>query len=226
MKTRFEALENHLSLRSDEDFGFAMPVWYGLTSYRVGLELQEMYYQKCFTDGIFTLIGLEHEPVITLGKRSHVYDEKNKDLQLSEAERRRRGIDLIEVDRGGHATLHSPGQLVIYPILNLRAAGVSVKDYVCWLQKKSLRFLNSLGIQAFCEGEPGIFTEQGKIGFIGIRVDRGVTRHGISLNINNDLTLFESIRSCGSGNQKKFSSLQSMGVDCQPSQAFEGWIKA
>jgi lipoate-protein ligase B len=161
--------------------------WLGSTAYAEALLIQKNISDEVRnSSNAGVVLGLEHPPVITLGKRG-----SSEDLLL-DCE-----MEVIEVDRGGQATLHSPGQLVVYPILKLRDLNLSVRGYVEQLEKSTIRMLSRYGIQASQGSQAGVFTERGKIAFVGVRIDRGVTRHGISINVSNDLGYFSKIRPCG-----------------------------
>ena len=163
-------------------------VWQGLCGYQDGLQWQRELHAEVRAGGEDVLLGLEHRAVITLGRRAQRGDEV---LPSSSAE-------VVATDRGGQATLHSPGQLVIYPIVDLRRAGLSVKGFVGRLLEVTAELLREHGIEAWADlDRAGVYTSQGKIGFCGLRVENGVTRHGLSLNVSNDLALFEQIRACG-----------------------------
>lgn len=134
------------------------------------------------------LIG-EHSPTVTFGKTSSPAEV----LTTFDATWK-----LVQTDRGGQATLHLPGQLVCYPIIDLRSQGISVRSYVECLERSTIGALAELGVRAFGrEGQTGVFTDKGKIAFIGIRVRNGVSMHGLSLNITNELAPFQNIRACG-----------------------------
>lgn len=137
--------------------------------------------------------GVEHLPVITLGKRG-VF---STDIKFSEQELRALGFEIVQTDRGGLATIHSPGQLVIYPIVPLREFGFIVSSYVNFLLHVTQQTLLNLGVQTEQRENTGLYTKKGKICFVGIRVEKGVTRHGISINVNNDVDLFNVIHPCG-----------------------------
>jgi lipoyl(octanoyl) transferase len=195
--------------------------WLGPTDYSAGLEVQHSAWQRAHETGETTVLGLEHPPVITLGKRSNPALDLKTSLQALADQ----GIRVVSVDRGGEAVLHTTGQMVIYPIFNLIDWNLSVRDFVCVLEKTTIRFLEQLHIQARCgEKEPGIYTSRGKIGFIGIRVDRGVSRHGIAINISNELEQFRHIRCCGQENEK-FDRLANYGVNATQVQLFRRWCE-
>jgi lipoyl(octanoyl) transferase len=139
-----------------------------------------------------TVIFLEHPPVVTLGRRA---DEGELHVP-PEAD-----VDIVETDRGGKSTYHGPGQLVCYPILDLRRHGEDVKKYVRDLEEALIRTLAPVGIGATrIEGLTGVWLEQPprKIASIGIHVSRWVTTHGYALNVDLDPAPFtEWITACG-----------------------------
>ena len=161
--------------------------WLGLQSYEEVEQFQKVqvpYFQKSRD---VLVLGLEFHPVITLGVRG----ESTRDLLKTD-------IPVFQTDRGGQATLHSPGQLVIYPMLNLKIHGYGIKNFVLQLMEVTNNTLKSVGIESWTSvDDPGIYTRKGKIGFCGLKVDHGVVRHGLSINVNNNLDLFAGIRSCG-----------------------------
>ena len=147
----------------------------------------------------FCFFGFESkEPVITLGFRS---DKSH--ILWPEKSLRKYNISLLNVRRGGEATLHSTGQLVIYPVLHLPFLGLKVKDFIVALEKITQNLLEDLGILSWQEGKfAGLYTERGKICFFGIHISEGVSQHGLSINVDNDLSLFDSIKSCGETGRK------------------------
>lgn len=135
------------------------------------------------------ILGCEFEPVVTLGIRGNLSEDILKE---------NREIPIVTTDRGGQATIHSPGQLIIYPMLDLKIWNLSVRQYVEIVLHAALRTLSRFGINAKVDlCNPGLYTEKGKIGFIGIKLLRGVVKHGLSINISNDVELFQTIRPCG-----------------------------
>lgn len=163
---------------------------------------------------------MEHPSVITLGKRA----DPKEEIKINVDSLEDLNIQYYKIDRGGHATLHSPGQLVIYPILKLSEHNLSVRDYLCTLQRATIQFFKSLGIETHAkEDSPGIYTEKGKIAFFGIRVQKGVTYHGLSINVFNETEDFSLIRSCGT-NQEKFDKIKDYGVDDSLESLFQKWV--
>lgn len=130
---------------------------------------------------------VEHDPVFTLGqagKPEHV-------LMPGE-------IPVINVDRGGQVTYHGPGQLVLYPLLDLRRLKVGVREYVCRIEQSIIDTLGDWNIEAVRrEGAPGVYVAGAKIAALGIRVRRGCTFHGLAFNIDMDLSPFQRINPCG-----------------------------
>ena len=153
-----------------------------LTSSRVAGEL---------TEDILLLV--EHEPVVTLGRGT-----RPESLPLSALELERRGVAQYEVERGGDVTFHGPGQLVGYPILDLREHRQDLHWYLRTLEAALIQALDALGIQAGANpGLTGVWTRGRKIASIGIHVKQWITYHGFALNVNTDLAYFDLIVPCG-----------------------------
>lgn len=162
-----------------------------------------------------TVIGFESEPVVTLGVRG----EKG-DLCLSESEFESRGFKVYHIDRGGQATLHNPGQLVIFPVLHVKTFGV--RAWIDLLLKVSAATLEEFGKKSQCRpGSPGLYTDQGKIASIGVRIRHGISTHGIAINVCNDLSPFAGIRACGVTN----ASMDRLGENIAPEAVFSSWRK-
>jgi lipoyl(octanoyl) transferase len=193
--------------------------WLGKVDYASGLEYQRQAWLRCKDNQDSVVLGLEHPPVVTLGKRAdEILDFKTPPARLKEI-----GYQIAKTDRGGEAVLHNPGQLVIYPMFNLIKWEMSVRDFVELLERTTVRFFQQLQVNAEAgREEPGIYTPKGKIGFVGIRVERGITRHGIALNISNDLAAFSHIRVCGKADEN-FDRLLNYGVNASLGQLFKRW---
>lgn len=130
---------------------------------------------------------VEHEPVFTLGQAG-----KPEHLLLPG------DIPVLHVDRGGQVTYHGPGQIVLYPLLDLRRLKVGVKDYVCRIEQAMIDTLADWNIEATRRaGAPGVYVGDAKIGALGIRVRHGCTFHGLAFNIAMDLEPFRRINPCG-----------------------------
>ena len=139
------------------------------------------------------ILFLEHEPVITVGRFG-----KEQNLLASKKSLQEHGIELYFTDRGGDFTYHGPGQLVCYPILNLKTLGIGVKKYVNLLEEVIIRTLRELGIRAERKDKfPGVWAGDSKIAFIGIYVKKHITMHGFSLNISGQSDAFSHIIPCG-----------------------------
>jgi lipoyl(octanoyl) transferase len=139
---------------------------------------------------------VEHPSVITLGARGSA----NK-LLKDKAAIEKAGIEIVQIRRGGGTTAHNPGQLVIYPIINLKKRSLGVSDFVHLLEKIGIELLSELGVK--CETKkslPGLWIDNKKIASIGVQVKKWITFHGIAININNDLSIFELIVPCGLDN--------------------------
>ena len=132
------------------------------------------------------IVLVEHDHVYTLGKNANSSNVLNK------------ACDIIQTDRGGDVTYHGPGQLVAYPIINLKMRKIGVKSYVEMVEKLISDTLIHYGFESHVPfKETGVWVEDRKIASIGIHVSRGVTMHGLAININTDLSYFKNIISCG-----------------------------
>lgn len=166
----------------------------GLAAYRDVLALQRQLAEDRRSGACGdTVLIVEHPPVITLGARKSA----NK-LLVNEEELQRRGIDLVEIRRGGGTTAHNPGQLVFYPILGLQRLRLGVTEYVRTLEAIGIELLEGLAVRSERKkGLPGLWVGAKKIASIGVRVSRFVTYHGMAINIQNDLSLFDVMVPCG-----------------------------
>lgn len=139
------------------------------------------------------LLLLEHPPVFTLGRRGGL-----KNLIVPEAFLRESGVPIVHVERGGDITYHGPGQLVGYPILNLRSARLTVSDYVEKLEEIMIRTAGHWGVRAERNTlNRGVWVGNRKLGSLGIALRRGIAFHGFALNVNLSLKPFEWINPCG-----------------------------
>jgi lipoate-protein ligase B len=166
----------------------------GLAAYRDVLALQqELQEQRRAGRTGDTVLIVEHPAVITLGARKSA----NK-LLASPDELARRGIDLVEIRRGGGATAHNPGQVVFYPILHLQELRLDINQYVRTLEAIGIDLLAGLGVESGRrKGFPGLWVSERKIASVGVRVSRFVTCHGMAINIQNDLSIFNLMIPCG-----------------------------
>jgi lipoate-protein ligase B len=169
----------------------------GRVDYREAFELQQQLALRRLVDEIpDTLLLLEHPPVLTLGRRGtwqHILVDSERLVAL--------GIDVQPSTRGGLVTYHGPGQLVAYAVCRLREiAPGGVPQYVYGLEESVIGALANLGVQAWrLASHPGVWTEQGKVGAVGVALHRGVTLHGVAVNLQPDLAHFALINPCGLG---------------------------
>jgi lipoyl(octanoyl) transferase len=171
----------------------------GLTPYREALavmqELAAARNQQAIPD---TVMLLEHPPVITLGSRA----VRGEELPLPDEEYGARGIEIVEVGRGGRSTYHGPGQLVCYPILDLTTRGRDLRRYVGALEQTLVQTLTDFGVEGrTIEGQhaSGVWVGERKIASIGVRCARWVTSHGFALNVDLDLGVYGLFDACGLG---------------------------
>ena len=162
-----------------------------------------------------TLLLLEHPPTITLGRRA-----EESDLRTSEAALKERGFAVERVDRGGEITYHAPGQLVGYPILDLRRHGQDLHKYLRDLEEVLIQTLLTYGLAGErVPGRTGVWVNDRKIAAIGIKVSRWISLHGFALNISNDLRPFrEDFVPCGIADKDVSSLWEELGAQC-PSRA-------
>lgn len=168
----------------------------GTVDYQSALDLQrDLVEQRKRGEIPDQLLLLEHPHVITLGAKSRS-DRSN--VLASDAALAEQGIALFETGRGGDVTYHGPGQLVGYPIIDLKPDRCDVHRYVRDLEEALIRAVADFGIAARrIEGLTGIWTEDDKLAAIGVRISRWVTSHGFALNVATDLSRFELIVPCG-----------------------------
>lgn len=174
-------------------------------AYLEALKLQEIYFEKVLEEKNnceghrteFLLIG-EHNPVITIGRRG-----KDSNILIPEKSLHDKGIGIYKITRGGDVTYHCPGQLMVYPILDLELHRIRVKDYVYLLEESIITLLSNYGIKGEREaGATGVWIGKGlekerKICAIGVKCSRFCTMHGLALNVNADLDGFSFINPCG-----------------------------
>ena len=180
----------------------------GLADYRQILQRQHELHEKRRQGEIpNTVLIVEHPPVVTLGARQSA----NK-LLVSREELVAQQINVATIRRGGGATAHNPGQLVFYPILHLQELGLGVNEYIRELEGVGKELLGQLGVHSQRrEGFPGLWVADKKIASVGVRVSRGVTYHGMAINIQNDLSIFDLVVPCGLAGVKMTSVLKETG---------------
>lgn len=162
----------------------------GLCAYLPTVALQEdLVRQRRAGEVGDTLLLLQHEPVITVGRT---------DREATPAAGLALSIPIVETSRGGQATYHGPGQLVLYPILDLRQWGCDLHEYLRQLEAVVITALAALGLEAHrVEGYTGVWVGEKKIASVGVAVRGWISYHGVALNVSNDLAGFFAINPCG-----------------------------
>ena len=181
----------------------------GLSDYMTALNLQKVLREKVATRSLPNiLLLLEHPHVYTLGRRSSQSDILGSPRTLNKL-----GVSFHQVDRGGQTTYHGPGQLVGYPIINLKDWGGGPIRYVRALEEVMVKTLAAFGIPSNKDHRPtGVWAKDKKIGAVGVKISQGVSTHGFSMNINPNLSYFDHIVPCGIP-EIKVTSMSDLGVN-------------
>lgn len=159
----------------------------GITKYPLALLEMEIAHDNVQHGSSECVFITEHEALYSAGKSF-----EPKDFLITPK------YPVYFPKRGGRVTVHSPGQLVIYPIINLMKRNLNVHGYVETLERWIIRSLKSFGIIAELSDEGvGVWVNGSKVGFIGVRIEHGVSSHGLCLNVSNDLSMFKAIVPCG-----------------------------
>ncbi len=171
----------------------------GVIGYSQAYHLQRELLRQRVNDEITdTLLLLEHPPTITIGKSG-----KLENVLASQAQLATEGIALFFVDRGGDVTYHGPGQLVAYPIVDLRQRGRDAHQYVRDLEEVIIRTLNDFGITGCRDRHhAGVWVRGKEVAAIGLGISRWVSMHGFALNVNTELEHFSLINPCGFSDRK------------------------
>jgi lipoyl(octanoyl) transferase len=167
----------------------------GLIEYQEAYDLQLKILKLSQQEAIGNvLLLLEHPPVLTLG-----INGKNNNILMNEDELGKLGVKVFHSNRGGDVTYHGPGQLVCYPIINLKHLGIGVKEYVRLLEETSIKLMEEeYGVSSHRKpGFPGVWVLNDKVTAIGCTVKKWVTMHGFALNVNTNLEHFKWINPCG-----------------------------
>jgi len=181
----------------------------GVVPYEHALKLQQRLVQSRAEGNVpDVLLLLQHPPVFTIGRFGG-----EEDIIVPLERLAQEGIDVFHSNRGGGVTQHAPGQLIGYPILNLRENHLGVRQYIWKLEEVIIKLLLSLGIQGYRVAKsPGsVWVGEKKVCSIGIRVSHYISMHGFALNVNNDLRYFEYIRACGLRSEVMTSLLELLG---------------
>lgn len=196
----------------------------GLVAYPHALQMQSDLVRRRQAGVIpDTLLLLEHPPTITLGRRAN-----ERDLLTERNVLAQRGIAVEMVDRGGEITYHAPGQLVGYPIFDLRAHGQDLHRYLRDLEEVIIQTVGGYGLEGKREpGLTGVWVADRKIAALGIKVSRWVTMHGFALNIAPDLSVFRrDIVPCGLRERDVTSLAEELGAGCPARKDVETQIVA
>jgi len=166
----------------------------GVVPYESALKLQqELEPARAGGEIPDVLLLLQHPPVFTIGRF-----RGREDFIIPQEELQQEGIAVFDTNRGGSITYHGPGQLVGYPIINLREIGLGVREYIRKLEEVIIKLLLELGIQGRRVTKyPGVWVDSKKVCSVGIHVNRHITTHGFALNVNTELRHFEYVRPCG-----------------------------
>ncbi len=175
-----------------------------MLDYRAAWRRQEEVHAEVLAGAEEAALLVEHPPTITLGRRA---EASAAHLRATPAELRNLKVEVVETDRGGDITFHGPGQLVAYPIVRLADHGLSVGAYMRRLQEAVVEAVGAFGVQAHLDpAAPGVWVHDPSLGgapakvcAVGVRVRRGITMHGLALNVEPDLGYFDLIDPCGLG---------------------------
>jgi lipoyl(octanoyl) transferase len=161
--------------------------WLGRVAYESCWRAMQRYTDERGPDSADQVWLLEHEPVFTLGMnadRSHVLAPGN--------------IPVLPIDRGGQVTYHGPGQLVVYPLIDMRRAGLGIRGLVNALERSVIEYAARFAISAHCRASaPGVYVGDRKLASVGLRIRRGASYHGLALNVHMNLEPFQRINPCG-----------------------------
>ena len=184
--------------------------WLGLVDYRDAYQLQKKLLQERLDEQIGdTLLLLEHPPTITVGKSG-----KLENILASQVKLAGEGVSLVFTDRGGDVTFHGPGQLVGYPIMDLKERNRNSHRYLHNLEETLIRTLADFNIAAHRDkGHPGVWAGDDELAAIGLRLKQWITMHGFALNINTDLSLFSLINPCGFSDRTATSMASILGKE-------------
>lgn len=182
----------------------------GLVEYLPTYERMQRFTAERGPDTPDEIWFLTHPPVFTLGlagKREHVLAPGD--------------IPVVQIDRGGQVTYHGPGQLVVYTLIDLRRAGLGVRDIVTALERSVISLMAEQSIEAVARADaPGVYVHGAKLASLGIRIRRGCSYHGLALNVDMDLAPFHRINPCGHAGLE-MTQLRNLGVPFNLEQAAE-----
>ena len=188
----------------------------GTTSYENAMDVQSKLHDlvrcKKLTNIVLTLM---HPHIITIGKTG-----SNQDIKISQEAISDANIRIVRTNRGGKVTYHGPGQLITYPIINLRELNLGPQKYIFKLEETIIKTLNEFGVKGDRSvGNHGVWVKDAKIAAIGVKISQGISSHGFSINLNPELSYFDFIVPCGIPD-KSVCSLHSLGVTTIDSNYF------
>lgn len=187
----------------------------GLVDYLPTVDAMQSFTLERQADTEDQLWLLEHSPVFTQGANgdaAHILMDS--------------AIPVISTDRGGQVTYHGPGQLVVYTLIDLRRAGIGVRQMVTNIEQTVVNLLAQYGVDAYARQDaPGVYVDERKIASLGLRVKRGACYHGVSLNIDMDLTPFSYINPCGYAGMEVID-MRSLGIDITMTKAKQQFVSA
>ncbi|SFK63573.1 lipoyl(octanoyl) transferase LipB [Methylophaga sulfidovorans] len=187
----------------------------GLVDYVPTVDAMQSFTLERQADTEDALWLLEHNPVFTQGANgdpTHILMES--------------AIPVVTTDRGGQVTYHGPGQLVVYTLVDLRRAGIGVRQMVTYIEQTVVNMLSQYGVDAYARQDaPGVYVNERKIASLGLRVKRGSCYHGVSLNIDMDLTPFSYINPCGYAGMEVID-MRSLGIDITMTEAKQQFVSA
>ena len=179
----------------------------GIVPYEKSMELQKEIHSSVANGGPDHLLLLQHDHVITMGRTANP-----NDILVDPNVLENLNISVHQTDRGGEVTYHGPGQLIGYPIINLRKHKLGPLDYLEILKTSLSVILNAHGLESKFKDVPtGVWVNDSKIASLGIKVSQGVTLHGFALNVNTDLDFFDYIIPCGLPEAKSTSMQKELG---------------
>ncbi len=185
----------------------------GLVDFQPTCEAMQKFTAQRDNSTVDELWLLEHNPVFTQGlngKDEHIFETKN--------------ISVVKTDRGGQVTYHGPGQLIAYTLFDIKRRNIGVRQMVSHLENSVISLLDTLGIEGQARSDaPGVYVDGCKIASLGLRVKRGACYHGLSLNIDMDLTPFSYINPCGLAGMEMID-LKILGVELTMAQAKQQFV--
>ncbi len=188
-------------------------------AYAIQTKLHTLRLARAIPD---SAVVLEHAPCITLGRAAH-----REHILAGREQFEAAGVAVYNTDRGGDVTYHGPGQLVVYAFVDLTGYGKDVHAHARRLEQLLIDVLGSYGVEAGRKSEyPGVWTDEGKIGAIGIKVKRWVTLHGVSLNVSPDMSHFGLIVPCGIDDHPVTSLARLLGHPVEIAEVKRGLRKA